>query len=96
MAGLLSTFVVTLTNALIFNSFYSLLSGLKFMMFKSTFLCDGDNKGCELSTGGRCSVCAVVFWFLASCMAGAHTKERMDAAENEGGGGEGGGQQEDA
>mmetsp|Transcript_10441 Transcript_10441/g.13817 ORF Transcript_10441/g.13817 Transcript_10441/m.13817 type:complete len:215 (+) Transcript_10441:119-763(+) len=62
-----------------------LFEGLKFMIFKSSFFCDGDNRGCELDTGGRCSICAIVFWFVAWCMTMAHVKERMDADKDEDG-----------
>ena len=49
--------------------------GLKFMIFKAD-VCEG---GCELDTGARCSICAIVFYFVSWCMIGAYTKERMDA-----------------
>jgi len=58
-----------------------LFEGLKFWIFKSPFFCDNENGGCGLDAGAKCSISAAVLWFLVGCMACAHAKERMMAAE---------------
>jgi hypothetical protein len=59
------------------------LAGLKFLMLQSTYFCEGGNKGCSISTGARCSISAIVFWFVASLMTCAHAKERKNAAKDD-------------
>jgi len=59
-----------------------MFEGFKFWILQSSYFCDGDNRGCSLDTGGRCSISAVVFWFVAFLMACAHGKERMGASKD--------------
>mmetsp|Transcript_27063 Transcript_27063/g.56683 ORF Transcript_27063/g.56683 Transcript_27063/m.56683 type:complete len:202 (-) Transcript_27063:224-829(-) len=73
-----------------------MFEGFKFWIFRSEFFCDGDDLGCSLDTGGKCSVTAVVFWFVAFMMAAGHSKERMDAAKADEEGGDAGGDAEEA
>jgi hypothetical protein len=57
-----------------------MFQGLVFLVFKSDRVCDGDNLGCSLGTGGKCGVSAVVFWFLAGIFSCAAGKEKDDDA----------------
>jgi hypothetical protein len=55
-----------------------MFQGLVFLVFKSDEVCDGNNLGCSLGTGGKCGVSAVVFWFLAGISSCAAGKEKDD------------------
>jgi hypothetical protein len=58
----------------------SMFQGLVFLVFKSDKICDGDDLGCSLGTGGKCGVSAVVFWFLAGIFSFGAGKEQEEDA----------------
>jgi hypothetical protein len=57
-----------------------MFQGLVFLVFKSDKICDGDDLGCSLGTGGKCGVSAVVFWFLAGIFSFGAGKEQEEDA----------------
>mmetsp|Transcript_22784 Transcript_22784/g.49738 ORF Transcript_22784/g.49738 Transcript_22784/m.49738 type:complete len:223 (-) Transcript_22784:169-837(-) len=62
-----------------------MFEGFKLWIFRSTFFCDRGNGfgGCSLDTGARCTISAVVFWFVAMCMSSAHAVERTKSGEED-------------
>lgn len=69
--------------------------GFKFWMLRSTFFCDDSSEGnealdrtlgCKYDTGGRCSIAAIVIWFVAGKTIFAHTRDAILKFEEQHGG----------
>jgi hypothetical protein len=57
-----------------------LFQSLVFLLKKSGDVCNGDDLGCGLDTGGRCAIAAAVLWFFTgifSCGAGKEAEEEV-------------------